>query len=742
VGKAGRAETPTDAAPLDMIETVINLRDREVWTKRKVLFADVEAQTRAVLDAMEAKGLLRRGSAEERESLVDEVTITMANKVDETLRALATRRLAEFQPDLGRDLVGAAVDSLLARDSPSALARKPTDDEHKALVEALAQTYGRRLATEVLPDDVGDLVRDVAHRLVALGLLRDLPDLLAPPSAPLEKAAESVGDVLGFAKPTLSTRIGDGLAAEHTRRLRERVKSLNWELFDEAVATVNETAAGELARLGRDRKLAAREATPVESKALREALDKPFADRLLLWKKTKADLVEEFSTALQMPGWGNSFTQPIANRIEMLSTGVRLPVAVKVFGPRLDEIQRIGQEIAATLRGVRGAADVFPDQVTGKGYVEIRIDRAKAARYGINVGDLQDVVEVAMGGRPLTMTVEGRQRYPVRVRYARDYRDDVEAIRGILVSARGMAADAGPSGGMGGMGGGGMSPSAPPTAGQAAPVQVPLSALADVRVVEGPSMIKGENGLLRSYIQMRVKDRDEVGFVEEARRVVEERVKLPAGMYIEWTGTFEHQVRANRTLRVIFPAVIALIALILYLTHKSWVDALLMMTSVLGALAGGAIFQWLFGFNFSVAVQVGYIACFGMAVETGVVMLVYLHEAIDERGGLGRIASVAELRQAILEGAIHRIRPKLLTEGAAIISIAPMLWATGVGAEVIRPMAAPVLGGLLIADEVIDVFLPVLYFAVHRRRRCKLHGASPFESWPSAGRREDPVSVS
>ena len=227
-------------------------------------------------------------------------------------------------------------------------------------------------------------------------------------------------------------------------------------------------------------------------------------------------------------------------------------------------------------------------------------------------------------------------------------------------------------------------------------MQIPLAAVADIRVVEGPSMIKSENGLLRSYIQLRVRDRDEVGFVEEAQRVVAEKVEaLPAGMYLEWTGTFEHQVRAKKTLRIVFPAVIAVIVLILYLTHKSWIDALLMMTSVLGALAGGAIFQWLFGFNFSVAVQVGYIACFGMAVETGVVMLVYLHEAIDERGGLERIGSIAELRQAILEGAIHRLRPKLLTEGAAIISIAPMLWATGVGAEVIRPMAAPVLGGLL-----------------------------------------------
>ena len=212
-------------------------------------------------------------------------------------------------------------------------------------------------------------------------------------------------------------------------------------------------------------------------------------------------------------------------------------------------------------------------------------------------------------------------------------------------------------------------------------------------------------------------------------------------MYLEWTGTFEHQVRAQKTLRIVFPAVIAAIVLILYLTHKSWIDAFLMMTSVLGALAGGAIFQWLFGFHFSVAVQVGYIACFGMAVETGVVMLVYLREAIDERGGLERIGSIAELRQAILEGAIHRLRPKLLTEGAAIISIAPMLWATGVGAEVIRPMAAPVLGGLLIADEVIDVFLPVLYFAVQKRRWRKFHGMSLLDELEGAPEEAVPVSV-
>jgi len=724
VGKAGRAETPTDPSPLDMIETVINLRDREVWPKRKLRFEDALAQTRDALAALEARGLVRRpASAEEREGMVNEAAMTAAEAVDRTLRDLAVRRLKEFRPELGRALVGDAVDALLARVSPSAIARTPTSAERDAVIGPLATSHGDRLAIAVFPEDAAEVVRDAARLLVALGVLRDRADLLTPPPAPLERAAEMAGDVLGFARPTLFTRVADGLAASHARRLQERIRSLNWELFDRAVGTATRAALDALTKPGLDRKPAEADATPEVWQALAAGLERPFADRLLLWKKTKQDIVEEMETALQMPGWGNSFTQPIANRIEMLSTGVRLPVAAKVFGPSLAEVQRVSQEVAGVLRGVRGSANVFADQITGKPYVEIRIDRKKASRYGINVGDVQDVVEVAMGGKPLTQTVEGRERYPVRVRYARDYRDDVEALRNILVSARGMTADAGPAGGMGGGMGAPETASAP---GQAKAGPIPLSAVADVRVVEGPSMIKSENGLLRAYVQCRVQDRDEVGFVEEAQRAVAEGVKLPGGMYIEWSGTFEHQVRANKTLRIVFPAVIAVIALILYLTHKSWVDAMLMMTSVLGALAGGAIFQWLFGFNFSVAVQVGYIACFGMAVETGVVMLVYLHEAIAERGGLEGIGSIAELRQAILEGAIHRLRPKLLTEGAAIISIAPMLWATGVGAEVIRPMAAPVLGGLLIADEVIDVFLPVLYFAVSKRRWAKVHHVGPW----------------
>jgi Cu(I)/Ag(I) efflux system membrane protein CusA/SilA len=359
----------------------------------------------------------------------------------------------------------------------------------------------------------------------------------------------------------------------------------------------------------------------------------------------------------------------------------------------------VSEEVAAALRQIPGAAYVVPDQNVGKGYLDIVIDRKKAARYGVSVGDVQDVIEVALGGKAITMTVEGRERFPVRIRYGRQWREDEEQVKNLLVSAGGNIA----------------SPSA-------RPLQIPLSMVADVRVTEGPAMIKSENGMLRSYVQLNVRDRDLVGFVEEARRVVDQKVKLPQGMYLEWSGQFEHEIRARKTLQVVFPAVILLIFIILYMTYNDLMDAVLMMMAVPEALVGGIFFLWLRGDNFSVAVWVGFIACFGMATETGIIMLVYLREAIERRGGLEKIASLEELRQTVISGAVHRLRPKLLTEGVAIVALAPMLWASGAGHEVISAMAAPVLGGLLVSDEVVDIFIPVRFYWVRRRRWLKLHG--------------------
>jgi len=732
VGKAGRAETATDPSPLDMVETIINLYDRALWPKRKLKFEDALQQTRAALANLEAKGIVKAGlSKEDREGLLNEAAMEVVSGVDATLRDLALRRIKEFRPELGQALVGETVDSLLARVEPRLKRRMPTAVEREEIVHSLAAVYGDRLALDPQLDDVTAVVTEASKRLVATAVLAENSALLLPPPSTWEHVKETAYELIGSQPETLFTRIHSHVVEAHDARMKARIKSLNWELFDAAVPVATWSALEQLTDRAKARNLTARDAEPEELKTLRASLEKPFSDRLFLWRKEKQDLVAEMDTALQVPGWGNIFTQPIINRIEMLATGVRTPVGVKVFGDDLDKIQAVSQEIAEVLRGVRGANGVVPDQVVGKGYIEVDIDRVKAARYGVQVGDIQDVVEVALGGKPLTMTVEGRERYPVRIRYARDFRGSEDDLKRLLVSgggaSAGMAADA--------PGGGGMAdskPAASTTGGATTPPQIPIAEVANVRVVEGPSMIKSENGLLRAYVQLTVTGRDEVGFVEEARRVVAEKVKLPKGMYVEWSGQFENELKTRRTLSVVFPAVIAVIVLILYLTYKSWIDAMLMMTSVLGALAGGAIFQWLFGFNFSVAVWVGYIACFGMATETGIVMLVYLREAIEERGGLERIRSVDELREAILEGAIHRLRPKLLTEGTTIISIAPMLWASGVGAEVVRPMAAPVLGGLLIADEVIDIFLPVLYFAVQKWRWRRVHGLRAFDDHVTA----------
>ena len=470
-----------------------------------------------------------------------------------------------------------------------------------------------------------------------------------------------------------------------------------------------------------------------------------------------------------VPGWGNAWTQPIINRVNMLATGVRTQIGVKVFGPTgkslIDataDMQRVTNDIAAKLKTIRGAVDVVPDLAEGKRYLQITIDRQKAARYGVNVDDINQVVETAIGGDKITQPVEGRQRFGVRVRYAREYWQDADAIGNILVSTRTSAAPllalgsggggtaiAPPApgtssrgGGMGdartemsgsdksaGAGGSGTSGrsrtgklmgSLDPSTGNA---QIPLHMVADIRFVEGPNAIKAENGRLRNYVTLNVRDRDIVGFVEEARQAIKpiEQSLAGSGMSIEWAGEFEHQVRARQTMAVIFPMVILVILFLLYFTFHEVLDTLLVFLAVIGALCGSLMFQALFGFNFSVVVSIGYVAAFGMATQTGVIMLVYLREAIDRHGGLEGITSLEELRRHVIEGAVHRLRPKLLTEGVAIVGLVPMLWASGTGAEIMRPMAAPVLGGLLISDEVIDIMIPVMFYWIRRARWLKLH---------------------
>ena len=265
---------------------------------------------------------------------------------------------------------------------------------------------------------------------------------------------------------------------------------------------------------------------------------------------------------------------------------------------------------------------------------------------------------------------------------------------------------------------------------------VPLEAVAQVSVIEGPATIKSENGWLRNYVRLNVRDRSPFDVVADARRIVARRVTLPAGVFVEWTGQYEHAAQTRRTLLILMPCVLLIILAILFVTYRDWADAGLMLLSAPGALAGGVLCQWLLGYKFSIAVGVGYIACFGMAAATGIVMLVYLREAVERAGGLERL-TLPELKQAVLNGAVHRLRPKLLTEATTVLGLAPMLWSTGVGAEVIRPMAAPVLGGILIADEVIDLLLPVLFYHVRRRRWLRLHRPTGGETTVEGEREEE-----
>ncbi len=728
VGKAGRADTPTDPSPLDMVESVITLRPKEFWPRRKLRYNDAARQSAVILAALQREKLVEPiRDDSERLAVLDPTTMNALTRMDETMRRFVQLRYQEFEADLGPRLLREFVEELTARWRRAGELRRPVGEAEMArLVGELQQEFADILTAGAAQEDVNRLVQKIAEKLAAQKTVIMSPGLLSPRfSRPRELWLGLVG-VLGSERPTLFTEMLDFITTRRESLWRGHTRNLDYEVFDQAVAAYDRFALDELRAVAQQNGLWAETndeaAEQRRLNELRSELDTAWAPHLFLWKNDRDALLKELDSSIRVPGWANIWTQPIINRIDMLATGVRTMIGVKVFGNDLEEIQAVSEQVAGVLRKVPGAVDVFADQSVGKGYLEINIDRDRAARYGVNIGDVQDVIETALGGRAITMTVEGRERFPVRVRYARSYREDEEDVKNLLVNAAvgGMPA-VGDSGAMGiaaGASAGGRSSGSP----QTGPLQVPLSMVADVAIVEGPAMIKSENGMLRSYVQLNVRDRDIVGFVEEARRIVGQQVKLPSGMYLEWSGQFENQIHARKTMQVVFPAVLLLIFIILYITSNDFVDTGLMMMAVPEAMVGGVLFLWFFDYRFSVAVQVGFIACFGMATETGIIMLVYLNEALKKHGGLENIRSLDELKHAVIEGAVHRLRPKLLTEGVAIIALAPMLWASGVGHEIISAMAAPVLGGLLIADEVVDIFIPVRFYWVRRWRWLKMHG--------------------
>ena len=478
---------------------------------------------------------------------------------------------------------------------------------------------------------------------------------------------------------------------------------------------------------------------------------------------TKNDIIAELDAKLQMPGVRNGWTQPIINRINMLSTGVRTDLGVKIFGKDLDTLEELAIKAEQILRTVPGAADLYAERTQGGMFLDIKIDREAVARYGINVGDVQDVIETAIGGENIGTVIEGRERFPIRVRYEREWRGNVEQLKDLLVpvpqisvegggttenfsGAMGGKSQSSPSGMAGGVSGG-TKPARLQRGAEVEPVRpvvsaqgfVPLAQLAQISVTHGPPMISSENAQLRSIVFLNVRGRDMGGFVHDARETLDKGLQLPQGYTLQWSGQWENHLRATKRLEILMPAVFLIIFVMLYLTTKDFAEAGTVMLSVPFALIGGVYLIYFLGYNFSVAVWVGFIALYGVAVQTGLVMVVYLHEALDRRlrdhqlGKRGPITA-QDIFDAAIEGSVLRLRPKVMTVGTALLGLLPIMWSTGAGADIMKPLAAPMIGGLLTSTVHVLVVTPVLftYMKLHALKKGTLK-ISQMANWMKEG---------
>jgi len=406
------------------------------------------------------------------------------------------------------------------------------------------------------------------------------------------------------------------------------------------------------------------------------------------WRKgmTYDQLVAEMDDRLHFPGLSNSWTMPVENRLDMELTGIKTPVGLKIQGPDVDRIQQIGSQIEEILGPVAGTRGIFAERVSQGFYINVDVDRAVAARYGLTVGDVQRAVSSGMGGENIATTVQGRERYSINVRYLADYRSDLNALRRILI----------------------MTPTG---------AQIPLGEVARISLGPGPSMIRDEDGLLTGYVYVDLATSDYGSYIDSAQRVLDRQLHLPAGYTVKWSGEYEFQLRARKRLTVILPIVFGLIFVLLYMLFQSATEAIVLILPTVYAMTGGLLLQYMMGFNFSVAVWVGYIALFGIAVETGVVMVIYLHEALNRRVAAGDLA-YGDIELAVIEGAVQRLRPKLMTVAVVMLSLAPILWESGIGSDVMKPIAAPIVGGMITSTIHVLILVPV-FFAIMKEREIK-----------------------
>lgn len=400
--------------------------------------------------------------------------------------------------------------------------------------------------------------------------------------------------------------------------------------------------------------------------------------------KTKDDLINELNAKLQIPGVTNGWTMPISNRINMLSTGIRTDVGVKVYGQNLDSIAVLSEKIKKELTGIEGIKDMYVEPITGGKYVDIQVKREEVGRYGLSVDDVNAVVESALGGMKLTTTVEGRQRFSVNARYGQDFRNNLESLRRLPMQTMEFGS-------------------------------IPLSAVADIRLTEGPPMINSENAMLRGTVLFNVRDRDLGSTVAEAQKKLNSMVtKMPKGYFVEWSGQYENLIRGEQTLKMIMPLVLIVIFLSMYFAFNSYREAFFNLISIPFALIGGVFMISIWGVNLSVAVAVGFIALFGLAVETGIVMVIYLNDAmiqlIAKNGNSRETITNEELREYVINGAAKRLRPKIMTVCVTLFGLVPILWSHGVGSDMMKPIVLPMVGGVFTSAIHILLVTPVIFY--------------------------------
>jgi len=414
---------------------------------------------------------------------------------------------------------------------------------------------------------------------------------------------------------------------------------------------------------------------------------------------TYEKLIQEMDAKLQFPGLSNTWTMPVENRLDMELTGIKTPLGLKIQGPNLEGVQQVGAQVQQILSAIPEMRSIFAERVSQGFYLNVEVNRAEAARYGLTIADVQQAVTSGIGGEMVAENVEGRERYPVNVRYNRDFRDNVEELRRVLIGT--------PSG-----------------------AQIPVSEVAKISFSRGPSMIRDEDGALTGYVYIDLNTKDYGGFVTHASNLLKQKLNLPPGFTYKWSGEYEFELRAKERLQIILPLVFFVIFMLLYVVFHSITEAAVLIFPTIYALTGGLILQKLLGYNFSVAVWVGYIALFGIAVETGVVMVVYLHEALDHRLKSGVPLRHEDIEAAVIEGAVHRLRPKLMTVCVVLASLIPILWESGVGSDVMKPIAAPIVGGMITSTIHVLILVPV-FFALMKERALRRGTLQPRE--PQAG---------